>query len=144
MEAFSFKWFTIYYAVSGLLLLIIAGYLIVKPDSFKSYLLSRIEYDQPPLLLRKILKYLLLFTIPCLILSFFPFSWPEFLFSVWSLFLLYLAGSQLVRWTQLRKIVENRPGLLRTSIRWLGVIMLSAALVIFFLEYMIIERSQLF
>lgn len=144
MEAFSIKWFTIYYAVFGFAVLIAGGYLAVKPGSFSAYLAKQAKYERPPLLLRKILKYVLLFTLPCLALSLFPFSWPEFLFSVWCLFMLYLAGSQLVRWSRLRELIESRPESLRYPIRWVGVILLSAALVIFLLEYLIIKRAQLF
>lgn len=144
LESFSFKWFTVYYAVFGILLFYTGGYLIVKSDSVYSYLLGEARNKQPPPLLRKTLKYLLLFTLASLVLSLFPFSWPEFLFSVWCLFMVYLAGSQLVRWSRLRKLIENRPEGLRTIIRRAGAMLLSAAIVIFLLEYLLIKRVQLY
>ncbi|MDX1617297.1 MAG: hypothetical protein R3224_00825 [Balneolaceae bacterium] len=144
MGSFSVKWFAVYYPLLGIVLLITGGYLALNPDSFRAYLKRQAQNERPPLLLRTILKYLLLFSIPCLLLSFFPFSWPEFLFSVWCLMMVYMAGSQLLRWPDLRELIESRPERLRLPIRWMGAILVSAALIIFMLEYLLIRRAQLF
>jgi len=143
MEAFAIKWFALYYPLFGILVLVAGGYLAAKPESFQAYLVNEAENEQPPRMLRNMLKYVLLFTIPCLVFSFIPFSWPEFLFSVWCLLLVYLAGSQLVRWQQLRSMLVSPSDSHRSAIRWLGVILLSAGLVIFLLEYLLIKRAQL-
>lgn len=142
LEAFSIKWFSIYYAFFGLLLLVTGFYLVFNPARFERYLQHQLKNETPPLLLRRILKYLFLFTIPCLILSFTPFSWTELIFSVWSLLMVYLGGSQLVRWQQLRKIISQKNDSLDELIRKLGVILLSVALVIFLLDYLVIRRLQ--
>lgn len=139
-EAFSIKWFAAYYTVFGLGLTAAGLHLLLNPSAFNRYLQKQTGNEQPPLLLRTILKYLFFFTIPCLILSFLPFSWPELLFSVWSLMIVYLAGSQLVRWTALRKVIAANEDSLGTVIRWTGVIMLSAAAVIILLDYLVIRR----
>lgn len=135
LEGFSIKWFAIYYAVFGTLLLICGGWLTLAPSTFKNHLVSRAKTDDTPPLLRSILKYWLLFTLPCLVLAFIPFSWTELLFSVWSLLMVYLAGSQLVRWPQLRLVIQDHPSAISKFVRWLGVAMLSAAVVILFLGY---------
>lgn len=143
LEAFSIKWFSIYYAVFGLLLLVAGFYLVFKPTRFKRYLQDQVNNENPPLLLRRILKYLFLFTIPCLILSFIPFSWTELIFSTWSLLMIYLVGSQLVRWPQLRKVISENKNSLDRLIRSLGVILLSVALIIFLLDYLVFRRIHL-
>lgn len=144
LEAFSIKWFSIYYAVFGLILLISGLFLLLKPAAFNRYLQKQAANEQPPLLLLKILKYLFFFTVPCLILSFFPFSWLELLFSIWSLFIVYLAGSQLLRWSRLRELITTKKHALLSLIRWLGVSMLSSAAVILLLDYLVIRRLQEF
>lgn len=140
-ETFSIKWFLVYYPVFGLLLSAASAYFILKPQTVRSYLLKQTQNQHPPPLLRNILKYFLLFTLPCLVLSLYPFSWPEFIFSIWSLWTVFLAGSQLVRWDRLRKIIDHGKDTLPTLIRRAGVIMLSAALAIFILEYLLIKRA---
>ncbi|MDZ7689943.1 MAG: hypothetical protein U5K69_02110 [Balneolaceae bacterium] len=136
LEGFSIKWFTVYYFVFGMLLLTCGGWLTVAPTTLKDHLIRQSETKDTPPLLRSILKYWLLFTLPCLVFSFIPFSWTELLFSVWSLLMVYLAGSQLLRWPQLRMVIKENPSALSTFVRWLGVAMLSAAVVILLLGYM--------
>ncbi|MFH5833345.1 hypothetical protein [Halalkalibaculum sp. DA384] len=134
-EDFSIKWFTLYYSVFGMLMLVCGGWLAVTPSKFKHHLVQRAEKKDTPPLLRSILKYWLLFTLPCLVLSFVPFSLTELLFSVWSLLMVYLAGAQLVRWPQLRMVIKENPSTVSTAVRWLGVGMVSAAVVILLLSY---------
>ena len=54
--------------------------------------------DEAPQAFRSVLKYLLLFTLPGLILSFFPFSWIELIFTIWSLIIIYTVGQMLLQW----------------------------------------------
>lgn len=140
-ETFAAKWFAIYYLVLGLLLIGLGIFWLTNPGRFKSYLLERAGEEQPPMLLRKALKYFLLFTIPCIILSLSPFSWIELLFSLWSLWLVYIVGIQLVRWPQTRKIIQEKQGDLGFGIRALGAITLSVGLIILLLGYLVINRS---
>lgn len=136
LEAFALKWFIIYYALMGLLFLLTGGWLAISPHQFKSYLVQQAETGGLPKLIRAILKYWFLFTLPCLVLSFTPFSWTELLFSFWSLLIVYIAGSQLARWKQLRLVIKEHASALPFFIRWMGVIMMSAALVILLLGYL--------
>ncbi len=140
MEAFSIKWFTIYYTISGILLLVTGVQLAVRPSNFKTYLIRKAESEDPPPLIRNILKYWLLFTLPCLVLAFIPFSWTELLFSIWSLLMVYIIGAQLVRWAQLRLVIQENRSVLSIFVRWLGVSMLSAAVVILLLGFLMIQR----
>ena len=136
LSEFSLKWFTLYYAVFGTLCLIFGVWLLAAPSRFKNHLLARSESEDPPPLIRSVLKYWFLFTIPCLLLSFFPFSITELLFSVWSLLMVYVIGSQLVRWQQLREVIQNQSSKLNQFISLLGVAMVSAGIVTLLLGYL--------
>lgn len=139
--SFSAKWFIIYYALTGLLLILGGGYSTLRNGQIKQWLLSASKQQEPPILLIRILKYLTLFTLPGLILSFFPFSWIEFFFCIWSLLLLYIAGAQLVRWKQRREVIQRHQENLANLIRKSGAIMLSVGLAILLLAYFVIQRS---
>lgn len=138
---FSTKWFLIYYAILGLLFISGGGYLAFRPSIIKKWLLRVAENEKPPVLLIRILKYLALFTLPGLILSFFPFSWIELLFCIWSLLLMYIAGVQLVRWDQSRTLIQNKQEQLASSIRKSGAIMVSVGFAILLLAYSVVERA---
>ena len=140
-ESYAVKWFIVYYAVFGAVLLGSGGCLVFRPSPVRLYLLEQARDSNPPGLFRKVLKYFFLFTLPCLLFSFIPFSLPELIFSFWSLFMVYLAGSQLLRWPELRKVIRDRSDSLNTVIRWTGVMLLSVSLVIFLLEYLVIKRA---
>ncbi len=138
METLSAQWFIFYYLLLGFLILISGLYLIGYDLKVRDYLVQQAQEQTPPDLLRTILKYLFLFTIPCLVFSFFPFSWVELLFSFWSLFIVYIAGIQLVRWENTRLLIRDRPDRLQFFIRMTGAIMVAVSLVIFSLSYLII------
>src|SRR5690554_4028115 len=105
MEHFSAQWFIAYYISLGAMLLSYGFYLLLKTETFKEYLLFAAGFEKPPKAWRNILKYLLLFTIPGFILSFFPFSWIEIIFSAWCFFIIFMAGQFLVVWPQTSKAI---------------------------------------
>lgn len=144
MEALAAKWFTIYYLVLGTILLISGLFLMAYFLKARDYLILQAQQKKPPHLLRTILKYLFLFTIPCLILSFFPFSWIELLFSLWSLLIVYTTGILIVRWEQTRLFILNKPALLERFIRLTGASMVAVSLVIFALSYLVINHISPF
>ncbi|MCW9707815.1 hypothetical protein [Fodinibius salsisoli] len=139
--SFSAKWFLVYYAALGFILILSGGYIAFQKNQIKQWFLSASEQEQPPVLLIRILKYLALFTLPGLILSFLPFSWIELLFTAWSLILLYLASIQLVRWAQSRIIIQQNEERLTYLIRTSGAIMLSVGFAILLLAYFVAQRS---
>lgn len=143
METFSQKWFAMYYPLLGTLVLVSGLALLISYRKFRTYLAGKAQSEKPPVAIRNILKYLFLFTIPCLILSFIPFSWIELLFSLWSLFIVYITGLQLVRWEQRRKLIQDHPDKLEEYLRLMGAIMVAVGLVILLLGYLVIKRSNL-
>ena len=144
MEAFSQKWFTMYYLCLGVLVFFSGFIVMVSYRRIKNYLIREAENEDPPVALRNLLKYLFLFTIPCLVFSFLPFSWIELLFSIWSFFIVYIAGIQLVRWNQTRVLIRQNPEKLEWYIRFTGAMMVAVGLVILLLAYFVIRRTNLF
>ncbi|MDX1666891.1 MAG: hypothetical protein R3350_06670 [Saprospiraceae bacterium] len=136
MEAFAESWFILYYFLLGMLVLFSGLYLLLNYERAKTYLLDKSNESRPPALLRMLLKYVLLFTLPCILLSFFPFSWIELLFSIWSLVIVFISGNRLVRWEQTRNLIKNNPGKMGFSLRMTGAIMVAVSLAIFSLGYL--------
>jgi len=143
MEAFAQKWFAMYYPLLGILVMFAGLALLISYSRFSSYLKEQAKDAKPPTAIRNLLKYLLLFTLPCLILSFTPFSWIELLFSLWSLFIVYIAGLQLVRWEQTRMLIQEHPEKTEGYLRLTGAIMVAVGLVILLLGYLVIKRTNL-
>ena len=142
MENFSAQWFTAYYISLGALLLSYGIYLLFKTEAIKEYLLSAAEEKAPPRIWRTVLKYLLLFTIPGFILAFFPFSWIELLFMIWSFFIIFMAGQLLVLWPQTSRAIEKSENELKKKIRYVAINMITIGLILFMLCYLLIERTQ--
>ncbi|WP_445666528.1 hypothetical protein [Fodinibius sp. AD559] len=142
LESFSTKWFALYYSVLAISLIGTGGYFILKKDQIANYLINKADHKKPPTLFIRILKYLFLFTLPGLVLSFTPFSWIELLFTIWSLFVVYIAGLQLVRWEQSRTLIkanQQLPGIIKRS----GAIMVAVGSAIFLLAYLVITRHPM-
>jgi hypothetical protein len=143
MEAFSQKWFAMYYPLLGILVIAGGSALLISYKKFQQYLSNQANDERPPVAIRNILKYLLLFTIPCLVLSFLPFSWTELLFSFWSLLMVYVISLQLVRWKQTRVLIQEHPDKLEDYFRLAGAIMVAVGLVILLLGYLVIKRANI-
>lgn len=140
METLPQKWFVLYYPVLGLLFIGFGVFMLIRTQTVARYLSSRANDNQPPALIRTILKYFSLFTLPGLIFSFMPFSWPELLFSLWSLIMVYIVGIQLVRWPQTRQSINNNSEALRKTIKIAGAVMLAVGPVMFLLCYLVIQK----
>lgn len=142
LESFSTKWFALYYSVLAISLIVAGGYLTLKKDQIANYLTNKSDQESPPMLFIRTLKYLFFFTLPGLVLSFIPFSWIELLFTIWSLIVVYIAGLQLVRWDQTRKLIkasQQLPNIIKRS----GAIMVAVGSAIFLLAYLVITRHPM-
>lgn len=142
MENFATQWFTAYYASLGALLLSYGLYLFAKTDTIKEFLLDAAKKETPPAIWKTILKYLLFFTIPCIVLSFVPFSWVELLFSVWSLVIIYVGGQLILLWPHTSKAILQMGPFLNKKIRFAAANMVSIGIILFLLAYLLIENSQ--
>lgn len=142
MEHFSTQWFTAYYLSLGALLISYGIYLLIKTDAIHQFLIEASGKKEPPNVWKSVLKYLLLFTIPGLILSFFPFSWIELIFSVWSLFIIYMAGQLILLWPQASKAILNAGEELPRKIRYVAANMIIIGIVLCMLCYLLLERTR--
>jgi hypothetical protein len=142
MEYFSTQWFTAYYLSLGALLLSYGIYLLAKTEAIRQFLIDAAGKKKPPSVWRSVLKYLLLFTIPGLILSFIPFSWIELLFSLWSLFIIFMAGQLLVLWPHTSKAIREGGETLKRKIRYVAANMITIGLILFMLCYLLLDRMQ--
>lgn len=141
MEELSYNWFMTYYLAMGTLLLTGGIYSLIRISMIKDYLLGAAGDEHPPSLWIQSLKGLFYFTLPCLLFSFFPFSWPELLFSIWCLIIVYMAGQLLAYWPQTsRAILQNREQL-RGKIKWVAGNMLSIGIILFLLCYYLITKG---
>lgn len=142
MEHFSTQWFTAYYIALGALLMSFGVYLLIKTEIVKEFLLNAAKEDKPPVMWRKVLKYFLLFTIPCIVLSFFPFSWIELFFSIWSLLIVFMLGQLLVMWSQTSQAILKMADDLEKKIRFVSANLISIGIILFLLCYVLIERTS--
>jgi hypothetical protein len=135
MEGLSLSWFSLYYPVLGILLMSAGIYILMRLQKVLSYLKTAATFDKPPSIWIGVIKYLFLFTIPCLILSFFPLSWGELIFSVWCLIIVYTAGQLLVHWKQTALAINKNISQLPRKIRFIAYNMLSLGFIMFLLFY---------
>lgn len=142
MEQFSTQWFMAYYPSLGALLVSYGFYLLIKSDRFKDYLSNVANDGRPPRSWRTVLKYLFLFTLPGLVLSFFPFSWIELLFSVWLLFIIFMIGQLLVMWPHTAKAILSSEELLKKRIRYVAANLITIGFICFMLAYLLLERTR--
>jgi len=143
MENFSTQWFLAFYVSLGALLISYGVFLLFKTDRIKEYLLSVAENETPPPSWKKILKYLLLFTLPGLFLSFIPFSWIELLFSLWALLIIFVAGQLILVWQHTSQAILENKDTLKRKIRFVAANMMSIGIVLFLLSYVLLERSEI-
>jgi len=143
MENFSTQWFLAFYVSLGALSISYGVFLLFKTDRIKEYLLSVAENETPPPSWKKILKYLLLFTLPGLFLSFIPFSWIELLFSLWALLIIFVAGQLILVWQHTSQAILENKDTLKRKIRFVAANMMSIGIVLFLLSYVLLERSEI-
>ncbi len=142
LSSFSVQWFTAYYVTLGALLISYGLYFLAKQHEMADRLRDAAKSSTPPGAFKSVLKYFLLFTIPGLILSFFPFSWIELLFSLWSLIIIFTAGQLLVQWPSVAKQIQSLGDQLSKKVRFAAFNMISIGIVLFLLCYMLISRSS--
>ncbi|MCH8486989.1 MAG: hypothetical protein LAT75_08985, partial [Candidatus Cyclonatronum sp.] len=131
----SLNWFVVYYFTLGIILLVNGLIWFSRPAPFQQYLCDHARRDERPALLIKTIRYLMLFSGASLMLALIPFSWVELIFSVWSLVVLFILGSILLRWKQLKNLILERPQAVLGQIRKGGYMMFSVGIVLLLLAW---------
>jgi len=142
LSTFSAQWFTAYYLALGTIMLGYGFYLIAKKDQMADYLRDVASTaEHAPRVFKSVLKYLLLFSLPGLLLSFFPFSWTELIFSIWILIIIYTLGQLLLQWQAVSTQILATGQELPKKIRFAGINLVSIGVVLFMLCYLLISKT---
>ncbi len=131
----SLNWFVFYYFTLGLILLMNGLIWFRRPEHFQQYLIKHAEANKRPLLVLKSLRYLMLFSGLSLFLSLVPFSAVELIFSLWSLMMLFIIGSILLKWEHLKSIILDNPKNVIIQTKKGGLMMISISVVMFLLSW---------
>jgi hypothetical protein len=135
MEELSFRWFSLYYLALGILLITGGGYIFARIQSVTDYVIHAAKLENPPSMWVRIVKYFFMFTIPCIILSFFPFSWPELIFSIWCLIIVFTTGQLLAYWKHTSQAIKENSDQIPKKTRFISFNMVSLGFIMLLLFY---------
>jgi hypothetical protein len=139
LEGLSYNWFLLYYFSLSLLFFLAGLAWLVKPASMSEYLILSAKQEKRPSALVTMLRYFAFFTLLSLFFAFFPLSWIDLAFTLWSFGVIYLGGSYLLRWEVIRGIIIEKNTGIHTMIRKGGATMLAVSILIFMLCLMHID-----
>jgi hypothetical protein len=137
LHQLSTNWFLIYLITLGSILLLTAFFWLRRPQPLHQYLMQHARQAQKPRLMLLLIRYLAIFSLLSLVLSFFPFSGIKLGFSIWSLFMLYILASMLLKWQHVAGLIDDKPALLHVYIRKACLMMLSIGMVLYMLAYFV-------
>jgi hypothetical protein len=141
IEGLSFNWFLLYYIILTLIFIIPGLVWTVRPASLTGYLVISARQEKRPSSLFIMFRTFALFTLVSLFFSFFPFSAVELAFTLWSIGIIYLAGSFLLRWDVIREIILEKNNRLNGVIRKLGAAMMATGVLVFLLCLIHLEKG---
>jgi hypothetical protein len=137
LQQLSTNWFLIYLITLGSILLLTAFFWLRRPQPLHQYLMQHARQGEKPRIMLLLLRYLAIFSLLSLVLSFFPFSGIKLGFSIWSLFMLYILASMLLKWQHIAGLIDDKPALLHVYIRKACLMMLSIGMVLYMLAYFV-------
>jgi len=138
MTEIAFRWFILCYLTLGITLITLGVYLLTRTQEIENYLLLQAKQPDPPFVFIQVLKFLFVFSLVCLFFSFFPFTWIEFLFSVWLVIILFTISQFLVHWKETSRILLIRVDELSGKIRFAAANMVSLGIIMFLLYYQLV------
>jgi hypothetical protein len=138
MTEIAFRWFILCYLTLGITLITLGVYLLTRTEEIENYLLLQAKQSDPPFVFIQVLKFLFVFSLVCLFFSFFPFTWIEFLFSVWLVIILFTISQFLVHWKETSRILLIRVDELSGKIRFTAANMVSLGIIMFLLYYQLV------
>jgi hypothetical protein len=140
MEELSFRWFSLYYLALGTLLITGGGYIFARIQAVATFIEHAANLEHPPGIWVRIVKYFFMFSIPCLIFSFFPFSWPEFIFSIWCMIIVFTTGQLLAQWKHTSRAITENTEQISKKTRFISFNMVSLGFIMFLLFYHLQSR----
>jgi len=138
MTEIAFRWFILCYLTLGITLITLGVYLLTRTEEIENYLLLQAKQPDPPFVFIQVLKFLFVFSLVCLFFSFFPFTWIEFLFSVWLVIILFTISQFLVHWKETSRILIRHVDELSGKIRFAAANMVSLGIIMFLLYYQLV------
>lgn len=135
MEAFSYKWFVLFYFILSAGLTIQGLVWLFAPASVTQKTRRSFTSEKAPSAIIKVIRYLFLFNLVSFILSFFPLSWNHLVYSFWVFVMIFAVGRFLVNWTHFKTFWENREAGLERFFRRTGALLLMIGLATFVLLY---------
>jgi len=138
MAEIALRWFILCYLTMGITLITLGVYLLTRTHDIKYYLLLQAKQPDPPFIFVQILKFLFFFSFVCLFFSFFPFTWIEFLFSIWLIIMLFTITQFLTHWQETSRILLGRIDELSNKIRFAAANMVSLGVIMFLLYYQLV------
>ena len=137
LQQLSTNWFLIYLITLGSILLFSALFWLRRPEPLHRYIIQNAAEGRKPRAMLLFLRYIAIFTLLSLLLSFFPFSGVKLGFSLWSMIMLYILASMLLKWKHVAALIDSKPTLLYAYIRKACLMMLSIGMVLYMLAYFV-------
>lgn len=135
IEQLSYNWFLFYYFFLGLVLLIQGFIWALNPLYLVSYLTTAAAHEERPRYIIKVTRYFFLFSGISLVFAFFPFSVYELLFALWSLLIVYIISSFMLRWPAFRQLIKDHREAIRQQVQRIGMLTIGVSIALFALCY---------
>ncbi|TNE73496.1 hypothetical protein EP331_04205 [bacterium] len=135
MEAFALKWFILYYFFLSALFSIQGFIWMFSPTSISTSTRDSLDDEKAPAKAIRPLRYLFLFTVVSLILSFSPFSWVNLVYTIWIFSMMFIFGRILVNWESFRTFWKANPAGLERFFQRTGALFLMMGLATFAVLY---------
>lgn len=135
MEVFAYKWFTVYYFMISALFSIQGLVWLFNPNHISDLTRKAIQENLFPKKAIRIIKYLFLFSLISFILSFFPFNWARFVYSIWIFVMIFISGRFFLHWENFCEIWKTKKTGLERFYQRLGGFFLGIGIATFLVLY---------
>ena len=133
-----YAWFLIFYILMGAGLLWYGLGFIRQPAVFQTYLTKVCDSDKPPRLILRLLRYILMFSLASLIVSFVPFALYEMLYSVLLIVLVFTVGRLFLMWDTIRLVISEKKSAVERLTRKSGYLMVLLSILSFSLWFRLV------
>lgn len=142
METLAFRWFTLLYALLGLLMIAGGLRLLAGRESAAARLLKLAEIDTPPSSWVGLTRILFFLTLPSLFFAWVAGSWVELLFSVWCLAIVFLAARLLLHWKGAAEAILKYRDSLHGKISFIAANLISLGFILLLLLFHLHSGKQ--
>lgn len=133
-----YAWFLIFYILMGAGLLWYGLGFIRQPAVFQTYLTKVSDSEKPPRLILRLLRYILMFSLASLIVSFVPFALYEMLYSVLLIVLVFTIGRLFLMWDTIRQVINEKKSAVERLTQKSGFLMVLLSILSFSLWFRLV------